>query len=112
MADDGSSDPAAAPIAGAGSAQEAAELPVEDQPEAPASNSTVPAAAPDAAAPLREDQIANAVSFLSHDKARPLTHDCAASANVTLIACAASASAKVLVRRHAQRGLCTVAAAA
>ena len=76
MSDGGSGDPAA-PVAGAGSAQEAAELPTEPgEPEAPASQGTVPAAAPDAAPPLREDQIANAVSFLSHDKARARTPSC------------------------------------
>ena len=68
MSDIGSGD-AAVPVAGAGSAQEAAEPPTE-QPEEPALYGTVPAAAPGVAPPLREDQIANAVSFLSHDKVR------------------------------------------
>ena len=65
MSDGGAGD-AAAPVAGAGSAQEAAELPTV-QPPAP--YSPLPTAG-DTAPPLREDQIANAVSFLSHDKVR------------------------------------------
>ena len=54
-----------APVAGAGSAQEVPELPVE---EPPATFSPLPLTDGDTAPPLREDQIANAVSFLSHDK--------------------------------------------
>ena len=59
---------AAAPVAGAGSAQEVPELPIEEPPTT--IFSPLPAADGDTAPPLREDQIANAVSFLSHDKVR------------------------------------------
>ncbi len=63
-----------APVAGAGSAQEVPELPVEDP---PATFSPLPSTDGDTAPPLREDQIANAVSFLSHDKvALPAVHPC------------------------------------